>query len=74
MGSNNFQVWAVLLLITVTYQAPLRFSSIPREAETWNMDPTLLEKAIEERIAKTGKKPRASFRLHYTACLTKSRL
>ena len=32
---------------------------VDSEAETWNMDPALLEKAIEERIAKTGKKPKA---------------
>src|SRR5574344_10484 len=29
------------------------------EAETWNMDPVLLEEAIKDRIAKTGKKPAA---------------
>ncbi len=27
------------------------------ESETWNMDPVLLEEAIKDRIAKTGKKP-----------------
>ena len=27
------------------------------EKETWNMDPVLLEEAIKDRIAKTGKKP-----------------
>ena len=32
---------------------------IDSEAETWNMDPELLEQAIEDRIAKTGKKPKA---------------
>ena len=32
---------------------------VDSEAETWNMEPALLEKAIEERIAKTGKKPKA---------------
>ena len=32
---------------------------IDSEADTWNMDPDLLEKAIEDRIAKTGKKPKA---------------
>ena len=32
---------------------------IDSEAETWNMDPVLLEEAIKDRIAKTGKKPKA---------------
>ena len=32
---------------------------IGSEKETWNMDPDLLEVAIKERIAKTGKKPKA---------------
>ncbi len=29
------------------------------EPETWNMDPVLLEEAIKDRIAKTGKTPKA---------------
>ena len=29
------------------------------EGETWNMDPELLEEAIKDRIAKTGKTPKA---------------
>jgi len=32
---------------------------IGSEKETWNMDPVLLEEAIKDRIAKTGKKPKA---------------
>ena len=32
---------------------------VDSEAETWNMDPVLLEEAIKDRIAKTGKKPKA---------------
>lgn len=32
---------------------------IDSEMETWNMDPELLEKAIRDRIEKTGKKPAA---------------
>ena len=32
---------------------------IDSEAGTWNMDPELLEKAIIDRIEKTGKKPKA---------------
>ena len=32
---------------------------VDSEADTWNMDPELLEKAIEDRIAKTGKKLKA---------------
>ena len=32
---------------------------IDSERETWNMDPDLLEEAIKDRIAKTGRKPKA---------------
>ena len=32
---------------------------VDSERETWNMDPDLLEDAIKDRIAKTGKKPKA---------------
>ena len=32
---------------------------IDSEKDTWNMDPELLEEAIKDRIAKTGKKPAA---------------
>ena len=32
---------------------------IDSEKETWNMDPDLMEEAIKDRIAKTGKKPAA---------------
>ena len=32
---------------------------VDSEEESWNMDPGLLEKAVEDRIAKTGKKPKA---------------
>ena len=32
---------------------------IDSEPDTWNMDPELLEKAIVDRIEKTGKKPKA---------------
>lgn len=32
---------------------------IDSETDTWNMDPELLEKAIIDRIEKTGKKPKA---------------
>ena len=32
---------------------------VDSESESWNMDPVLLEQAIEDRIAKTGKKPKA---------------
>lgn len=32
---------------------------VDSERETWNMDPDLLEKAIKDRIAKTGRKPKA---------------
>lgn len=32
---------------------------VDSESDTWNMDPVLLEEAIKDRIAKTGKKPKA---------------
>ena len=32
---------------------------VDSEDDTWNMDPQLLEQAIEDRIAKTGRKPKA---------------
>ena len=32
---------------------------IDSEPDTWNIDPDLMEKAIKDRIAKTGKKPKA---------------
>lgn len=32
---------------------------VDSEPDTWNMDPKLLEEAIKDRIAKTGKKPKA---------------
>ena len=32
---------------------------VDSESETWNMDPELLDKAIADRIEKTGKKPKA---------------
>ena len=32
---------------------------VDSEPETWNMDPALLEQAIEDRIARTGRKPKA---------------
>lgn len=32
---------------------------VDSEASTWNMDPDLLEDAIKDRIAKTGRKPKA---------------
>ncbi len=32
---------------------------VDSERDTWNMDPQLLEEAIKDRIAKTGKKPKA---------------
>ena len=32
---------------------------VDSEKDTWNMDPALLEEAIKDRIAKTGRKPKA---------------
>lgn len=32
---------------------------VDSEPETWNMDPELMEEAIKDRVAKTGRKPKA---------------
>lgn len=37
---------------------------VDSEPETWNMDPELLRVAIEDRFAKTGKKPKAIIPVH----------
>jgi dTDP-4-amino-4,6-dideoxygalactose transaminase len=37
---------------------------IDSEADTWNIDPDLLEEAIEDRMRKTGKKPKAMIVVH----------
>lgn len=37
---------------------------IDSEMDTWNMDPILLEEAIQDRVKKTGKKPKAIILVH----------
>ena len=37
---------------------------VDSERETWNMDPVLLEEAIEDRLRKTGKLPKAIIPVH----------
>lgn len=37
---------------------------VDSESETWNMDPELLDRAIEDRIKVTGKKPKAIVIVH----------
>ena len=37
---------------------------VDSEQSTWNMDPVLLQEAIADRIAKTGKKPKAIILVH----------
>lgn len=37
---------------------------VDSEEDTWNMDPALLEEAINDRMAKTGKKPKAIIPVH----------
>ena len=37
---------------------------VDSEADSWNMDPVLLEETIKDRIAKTGKKPKAIVPVH----------
>lgn len=47
----------------VTYQGAVPVF-VDSEEDTWNMDPILLEKAIKDRIAVTGKKPKAIIPVH----------
>lgn len=47
----------------VTYQGATPVF-VDSEEETWNMDPNLLEEAIKDRIAKTGKKPKVIIPVH----------
>ena len=42
----------------ITYQGATPVF-VDSERDTWNMDPNLLEEAIKDRIAKTGRKPKA---------------
>ncbi|MDE5664933.1 MAG: DegT/DnrJ/EryC1/StrS family aminotransferase [Duncaniella sp.] len=37
---------------------------VDSEAESWNMDPALLDEAIADRVAKTGRKPKAIIAVH----------
>ncbi len=37
---------------------------VDSEADTWNIDPELLERAIQDRIAQTGRKPKAIVPVH----------
>ena len=37
---------------------------VDSEPDTWNMDPQLLDEAIADRVAKTGKKPKAIIPVH----------
>jgi len=37
---------------------------VDSEEDTWNMDPVLLERAIKDRINKTGRKPKAVIPVH----------
>ena len=47
----------------VTYQGATPVF-VDSEPETWNMDPALLDKAIADRIARTGIKPKAIVLVH----------
>ena len=47
----------------ITYQGATPVF-IDSEADTWNMSPQLLQEAIEDRISKTGKKPKAIIVVH----------
>ncbi len=48
---------------------PIRYQGatpvfIDSEADTWNMDPVLLEEAVEDRLRKTGRLPKAIIVVH----------
>ena len=47
----------------ITYQGATPIF-VDSEADTWNMSPQLLREAIEDRMAKTGKKPKAIVVVH----------
>ena len=47
----------------ITYQGATPVF-VDSEADTWNMDPELLEEAIVDRMNKTGKKPKAIIPVH----------
>ncbi len=47
----------------ITYQGA-KSVFVDSEPDTWNMDPTLLREAIEDRIQKTGRKPKAIIPVH----------
>ena len=47
----------------VTYQGATPVF-VDSEPETWNMDPALLDKAIADRVQKTGRKPKAIIAVH----------
>lgn len=47
----------------ITYQGA-KPVFVDSEPDTWNMDPTLLREAIEDRIQKTGRKPKAIIPVH----------
>ena len=47
----------------ITYQGA-KPVFIDSEPDTWNMDPSLLREAIEDRIQKTGRKPKAIIPVH----------
>ncbi len=47
----------------ITYQGA-KPVFVDSERDTWNMDPVLLEEAVKDRIAKTGKKPKAIIPVH----------
>ena len=53
---QSFTFCASLHPVTYLGAVPVFVDS---EKETWNMSPELLEEAIKDRIAKTGKKPKA---------------
>ena len=47
----------------ITYQGATPVF-VDSESDTWNMSPQLLQEAIEDRMAKTGKKPKAIVVVH----------
>lgn len=68
----NVQAGDEVICQSMTFSAsanPIRYQYatpvfIDSEKDTWNMDPNILEKAIKDRIAKKGEKPKAIIPVH----------
>ena len=61
VGCQTFTFCASANPVTYLGATPVFVDS---EEDTWNMSPVLLEEAIKDRMAKTGKKPKAIIPVH----------